>query len=213
MTMSPRRAEILEIAADLFARRGYGETSMRDLGEATGLLPGSIYTHFRSKAAMLVEILDQYYDELEPALEAVTKAQGTGAAKLRSLIHATVHVTDSHRNALSVLHYDFPQIRATPEAARVVERSLASLSHWAEAIEQGQADGSLHSDVPAALALRVIPPTIHSLMDRNRLPERSDGIEGLALDDIVAALEGVVLRGLLAERETLPDLVGVGVGV
>jgi hypothetical protein len=67
--------------------------------------------------------------------------------------------------------------------------------------------------VPAALALRVIPPTIHTLMDRNRLPERSDGIELLALDDIVAALEGVVLRGLLADRETLPDLVGVSVGV
>ena len=51
-----RRHEILEIAAELFAERGYRATSIRDIAERAGLLAGSLYYHIRSKEALFVEI-------------------------------------------------------------------------------------------------------------------------------------------------------------
>ncbi|MFC5181320.1 SACE_7040 family transcriptional regulator [Actinomadura harenae] len=54
---SPRRAEILAAAADLFARRGYHGTSIGDLGGALGLTGPALYRHFRGKDAVLAEIL------------------------------------------------------------------------------------------------------------------------------------------------------------
>ncbi len=55
-TASQRKRDILEIAAQLFAKNGYRGTSMRDIGEKTGVLGGSLYHHIKSKEALFVEL-------------------------------------------------------------------------------------------------------------------------------------------------------------
>ena len=54
--ISQRKREILEVAAQLFAKHGYRGTSMRDIGEQTGVLGGSLYHHIKSKDALFVEL-------------------------------------------------------------------------------------------------------------------------------------------------------------
>lgn len=69
---SDRRREILEIAAQLFARKGYRGTSMRDIGEQAGVLGGSLYHHIRSKDSLFVELhnaaLDVAADHIAAAI-------------------------------------------------------------------------------------------------------------------------------------------------
>jgi AcrR family transcriptional regulator len=62
--MSSRRAELLELAAKMFAERGYGQTTVRDIADAAGILSGSLYHHFDSKESMVDEILRTFLDEL-----------------------------------------------------------------------------------------------------------------------------------------------------
>src|SRR5258707_4743678 len=52
-----RRGEILAAAAELFARHGYRGVSIGDLGAAVGLTGPALYRHFRSKDAVLAEML------------------------------------------------------------------------------------------------------------------------------------------------------------
>jgi AcrR family transcriptional regulator len=52
-----RTREILDVAARLFAERGYAETTMRNICAAVGLTPGSLYYHVESKEAVLVHIV------------------------------------------------------------------------------------------------------------------------------------------------------------
>jgi TetR/AcrR family transcriptional regulator, cholesterol catabolism regulator len=47
--------ELLAVAAQCFATRGYAATSMRDIAADADLLAGSIYHHFASKDEMLFE--------------------------------------------------------------------------------------------------------------------------------------------------------------
>lgn len=56
--LSPRKREILEIAARLFARKGYRGTSIREIGEQAGVLGGSLYHHIKSKDALFVELTE-----------------------------------------------------------------------------------------------------------------------------------------------------------
>ena len=60
-----RRDEILAVAAQLFARKGYRGTSMRDIGEASGVLGGSLYHHIKSKDALFVELHNGALDAAE----------------------------------------------------------------------------------------------------------------------------------------------------
>ena len=60
------RAAILEVAAELFAERGYVESSVRDIARRGEVSSGAIYGHFRSKADLLAEAISmRTADELE----------------------------------------------------------------------------------------------------------------------------------------------------
>ena len=51
-----RLPTILDAAAQLFRRKGYRVTSMRDIAAASGMLAGSLYYHFASKEELLVAV-------------------------------------------------------------------------------------------------------------------------------------------------------------
>ncbi len=51
-----RRAELLQKAGELMADKGYEGASMRNIADAVGILPGSVYYHFESKEALFEEL-------------------------------------------------------------------------------------------------------------------------------------------------------------
>src|ERR1700742_509387 len=59
-----RRTEILQTAASLIASSGL-RTSLQEIADAAGILPGSLYHHFESKEAILVELLGRYHADLD----------------------------------------------------------------------------------------------------------------------------------------------------
>jgi AcrR family transcriptional regulator len=52
-----RRAQILAVAAELFAKHGYHGVSIADLGAAVGVSGPALYRHFEGKDALLAEML------------------------------------------------------------------------------------------------------------------------------------------------------------
>ena len=56
------REDILERAMDAFWRNGFEGTSLRQLEEATGLNPGSLYHHFHSKEGLFRDVLVHYIE-------------------------------------------------------------------------------------------------------------------------------------------------------
>src|SRR5215472_18631580 len=52
------RQRILESAADLFVRQGYGTTSIREIAGAARVAPDTVYATFGSKARLLTALLD-----------------------------------------------------------------------------------------------------------------------------------------------------------
>ena len=63
-----RRTEILQTAALLIATSGL-RTSLQEIADAAGILPGSLYHHFESKEAILVELLRRYHADLDRIAE------------------------------------------------------------------------------------------------------------------------------------------------
>ncbi|HEV2088470.1 MAG TPA: TetR/AcrR family transcriptional regulator [Cryptosporangiaceae bacterium] len=59
-----RRAEILAVAVDLFAARGYHGVSMDDIGTAAGVTGPALYHHFAGKEAMLAAAIAPVSEEL-----------------------------------------------------------------------------------------------------------------------------------------------------
>lgn len=59
------KERIVETAIQLFAEKGYTETSLKEIGQGCGIQAASIYNHFPSKSAILQHILQDYADYTE----------------------------------------------------------------------------------------------------------------------------------------------------
>lgn len=64
-----RRSHILLAAAELFVRHGYAGTSMRDIAQRVGLLPGSVYHYFPAKEDLFVAVNHEGFRKLIAQLD------------------------------------------------------------------------------------------------------------------------------------------------
>ncbi len=70
------RDDLIRRARDVFWKRGWAGTSLKDLEETLKLKPGSFYAAFGSKDALYQLTLDQYAKDGAAALEALTQDHG-----------------------------------------------------------------------------------------------------------------------------------------
>jgi AcrR family transcriptional regulator len=93
-TRDQRRAEILDVAAALFARRGFGKTTLSDVARTVGLGATAMYYYYTSKEAMLFACIERTMVRLNNSLAASQAGQSgaTPAQRLRALVAAQVHV-------------------------------------------------------------------------------------------------------------------------
>ena len=71
-----RRDELLQLAAAMFAERGLKATTVRDIADSAGILPGSRYQHFKSKEQMVEEVTRDFLDWLFSRYEEIIRCQG-----------------------------------------------------------------------------------------------------------------------------------------
>jgi AcrR family transcriptional regulator len=80
------RGRILRAAAHLFVTRGYGQSTMRDLARAVGILSGSIFHHFESKEAILESVMSEVSARSTERMQAAVAAASEPPARVRALI-------------------------------------------------------------------------------------------------------------------------------
>lgn len=112
---------ILDAAEDLFSRRGYAGTSLRDVGNAVGIQIASLYNHFQNKDALYAAVLER---DLRPVVEAlasyVTPGEG-GKESPRALAERMMGVLLEHPSLPSLIQH---------EALTGGERLTSALSSW-----------------------------------------------------------------------------------
>ncbi|AZL68473.1 MULTISPECIES: TetR/AcrR family transcriptional regulator [Pseudomonas] len=75
-------------AMALFAEKGFGQVSMRELAAHVGLTAGSLYHHFPSKQDLLYDLIEELYEELQATLDQGRRALAKGKPVLACLIAA-----------------------------------------------------------------------------------------------------------------------------
>ena len=108
-----RRSILLNTAAELFAEKGFDRTSVRDIASHAGLLPGSVYHHFPSKAALFLAIHQEGFNTV---MNRVSAAAREGSDPWNSLVRALgVHIAGMVGDA--------------PPVQRLTGHSLAMTDH------------------------------------------------------------------------------------
>lgn len=59
------KEKIFDVSLDLFSKKGYDSVSLREIAEGVGIKKSSIYSHYPSKEAILMDIFDYFTDLFE----------------------------------------------------------------------------------------------------------------------------------------------------
>ena len=119
-----RRTEILKTANTVIATTGL-RSSLQQIADAAGILAGSLYHHFESKEAILVELIRLYHADLdrigEIALKQLDDADPrTVSERITALGCAIARCAVEHRAALQMSFYEGPSI--DPELIELTAR-------------------------------------------------------------------------------------------
>ena len=85
-----RRDEILNVAADCFARQSYPATSMNDIAAACGTSKARLYHYYESKEAILFDLLDRYTQKLLVIIGQVQATAHRQALDERATLHELI---------------------------------------------------------------------------------------------------------------------------
>ena len=93
---------MVRVAARLFSERGYHGTSMQHLGEALGLLRGSLYAHIGSKQELLFEVVDGGAERFLERGRAAVALDAPASERLTALLTGHVETVNEHIEAATV---------------------------------------------------------------------------------------------------------------
>jgi AcrR family transcriptional regulator len=164
-----RRDEVLQTAAALIATSGF-RTSLQDIADAAGILPGSLYHHFESKEAILVELVRRYHADLDRIADrAQTRLDDTDGRsvddKIVELGTEIAQCAVEHRAALHMSFYEAPS--ANPELVELLHRPPEAIQRaMLQTLRAGRWSGYIRPelDLPS-LADRICQTMLHVGLD------------------------------------------------
>ena len=154
-SQGPRREEILQTAAKLFASSGL-RASLSEIADACGILPGSLYHHFDSKEAIIVELVNRYHDDLDrvakEALDTLHEPVPRSAEdRIVEFGRAIAACGVEHRAALLLTLYEPPVVSGDELAGLAMQTPSSIHTAMLELLRAGRASRALRPGIDLGL--------------------------------------------------------------
>jgi AcrR family transcriptional regulator len=157
---SERRDHLVKLAAELFARKGFQATTVREIAEEAGILSGSLYHHFDSKETIVDEVLATFLDDLIARYRAALETGGDPRTVLSEMVRIGFGTLEPHRAAITVMQNDWNYLQQFERFNYLVKAEEEVEQMWVAQIKAGQGVGLFRPDVDAKLTYRMIRDTI-----------------------------------------------------
>ena len=128
-----RREQILAAAAELFARHGFHGVGIDDIGSAVGISGPALYRHFRSKDAMLGEMLTSISEILLAGGQDRVERAGAPLTVLGELVRFQVDFALDNPALITVQERNLGNL-TDPDRRRVRALQRRYVEVWVDAI-------------------------------------------------------------------------------
>lgn len=150
-----RRDAIVAAAAALFAVKGVTATTVRDIGDAAGILSGSLYHHFSSKEEIVEAVVVTSLKDLQRWSEEVLDRVGDDPIQaLVGLIEASFRVVNEHPDASAIYLNDRAHLLGLPRLNYLYDTEREAERMWVEVIQAGIDTGVFRSDLDPVVFYR-----------------------------------------------------------
>lgn len=197
--VSKTRDRFIEVARQLFARKGVENTTMNDIASASSKGRRTIYTYFKSKTEIFNAVIDAETDKILSRLRMILTMQISPEEKLREYVSVRFDAMKEivGRNG-SLRAGFFRDVRKVARAQKIISaKEIALLS---DILEEGIVSGSFKiNDVKkeAIIMIHALQGLVVPYIRESLMP---DGITHAEIKDI---LSGILIHGIVKSDSTL----------
>src|SRR5258708_29138018 len=122
---------VLDAAAHVFRRRGFGGATVREVAQAAGMLPGSLHYRYPSKEALLLDLMERALNRVLALGRSAVEPARDPADRLRLALRAHLDALLPRDDDFYVLLYDWRSLAgpALQGMLRLRARYAAFLDH------------------------------------------------------------------------------------
>jgi AcrR family transcriptional regulator len=186
----PETREAIHAAAlELFAQRGYHATSMRAIASASQVQPAAIYHWYSGKEAILVQLQDDFMEQLTERVLAAVDRQSRPALRLAAAVREHVVFHGVHRRAAFVTDSEIRALTEGPRRALIAKRDSYQ-EMFSEMIREGMSEGSLRvSDADVATYAILLQCTGVALWFDPKGPLKLERVAELHVELVLGSLQ------------------------
>jgi|SRR5271166_725885 len=182
-----RLREALDAAEAVFARKGYGSASMRDIASAAGMSIAGLYYYLPSKQRALELVCERAFGTLLDSLDEAIAAAMAPDAKLRAFVRGHLRFVIEHPEAFRVLLYGMDALEGQARNA-IQERRRRYFARATDlVIAVGQAQ-------PSVVSTRVATAALFGMMNWTPMWHHADGAADVSA--IADQMYEIFLRGI-----------------
>jgi AcrR family transcriptional regulator len=150
------RAQLLDAAEELFGRRGFYETTLKEVAELAEFSVGSVYSFFADKEDLYLQVFLRRGEEFIPAMQQVVADGGTPLEQLHRLVEFEVGYFRRHPH-FGRLYLRSVKVGTAPPTVVSVDDALSGNFDTAMELQtgifaRGQAEGVFRAGDPEVLA-------------------------------------------------------------
>ena len=196
-TAGQRRADVVRLAGELFAQKGFRATTVREIAEAAGILSGSLYHHFDSKESIGDEILSGFINDVLADYRAAVSSAESPRDVLAQIVRSTSRTLSRHRAALAMLQNDWNYFSTQPRFAYLRQALNEIERTWVTQLERGQQAGAFRADLDPLLTYRL-------LRDVLWIPSQWRVASRYSTDQVADGMLQLIFHGITAQAHRSP---------
>lgn len=193
------RDKLLACATDLFNRKGYASTTVREIVEAAGVTKPVLYYYFNSKEGIYLEIMGHLREDFEQRLEACRGRKGTAAERVRGLCDEMFSLFLDHTDYVRLIYsiyYGPPQGAPFFDLDGFYAKLQGAIQ---QTVEDGMRAGEFRKANAEDMTLAILG-ALHVVVETHLThPETAIGNQGLA------RILDAIFSGIAAEKPPRKD--------
>ncbi len=160
MPQNDKRRRILQAAIKVFAAKGFFQARTKEIAREADVGEGTIFTHFRSKEALLVSIFEEVWSALIPRLRKRIAAIDDPDQCMDSILDASLRLFQEDRALARIVLVELKRAPDlySPGPIRLLDDTLELLE---TVIRSGQEKGLYRRE----LDLRIVPMVLYGAVE------------------------------------------------
>lgn len=188
------REKIRDAAVRLFAEMGYHAAPLRDIASLAGIQAASIYYHYPSKQALLVEIMDTHMRQLNTNLARILAQPGSVQERLYEAIASHIRLHTTYKAEFFIID---TEIRALEGENR---ESILTLRDQYEHLLQSLLREGIEQGVLRPSDVKVTSYAVIAMCTEVASWFRSSG--RMTVQQVIDIYSQIITEGLLLKSET-----------